>query len=353
MAYAQLTESVQTLYAELLDQLRAGDAEFGISGSGSFVSKQVRGRTYWYLQKSEGATKRQIYLGPEAPDLLERIGKAEENAAAAAAGEKQRRELVSMLAAGGMVRESAAVGTVLRVLAEAGLFRAGAVLVGTQAFRCLANLLGVSFPKESLRTADIDIAHAGRLAVALPETTETDLLQLLRTADPAFFAVPSLDVKSPSTSFSVRGRDLRVDFLTPDRSHGTKTKPRPLPHFGGIAAQPLKGLDYLIEGTVDAAVLAGSGIHVNVPTPAQFAFHKLWVAAQRPASEAAKAKKDARQAEQLLEVLLNDRLDDITAAYDPLAKRLSMLRSVKREIRRLEPAIVERLDPLIADAART
>jgi hypothetical protein len=37
---------------------------------------------YWYLQKSEGATKRQIYLGPESPDLLERIAKAGEKAAA-------------------------------------------------------------------------------------------------------------------------------------------------------------------------------------------------------------------------------------------------------------------------------
>jgi hypothetical protein len=347
VAYARLPESVHTLYAELLDQLRSADAEFGISGSGSFVTKKLRGRTYWYLQKSEGATKRQIYLGPESPDLLERIDKAGEKAAAAVADDKHRRDLVSMLAAGGMVRESAAVGTVLRILAEAGLFRAGGVLIGTHTFRCLANLLGVSFPKESLRTADIDIAHDGRLAVALPETTETDLLRLLRTADPAFFAVPSLDVRHRSTSFSVRGRDLRVDFLTPDRSRDGTSKPRSLPHFGGIAAHPLKGLDYLIDDVIDAAVLAGGGIHVNVPQPARFAFHKLWVAVQRPASETAKARKDTRQAEQLLEVLIDDRPDDVTAAYIVLRKRPSMLRAVERQMRRLEPAIAERLEPLV------
>ncbi len=347
MAYKRLPESVHTLYAELLDQLRAADAELGINGSGSFVSKQIRGRMYWYRQKSEGRTKRQIYLGPETPELLDRIGKAGEKAVVAAEDEKHRRDLVSMLAAGGMVRESAAVGTVLRILAEAGLFRAGGVLVGTHTFRCLANLLGVSFPKESLRTADIDIAHDGRLSVALPETTEADLVELLRTADPGFFAVPSLDIRHPSTSFSVRGRDLRVDFLTPDRSRVGTAKPRSLPHFGGIAAYPLKGLDYLIDSVIDAAVLAGGGIHVHVPEPARFAFHKLWVAAQRPASEAAKGRKDRRQAEQLLDVLSDDRPDDVTAAYAALAKRTSMLRAVERQMRRLDPATVERLAPLV------
>lgn len=49
VTYARLPESVHTLYAEILDQLRAADAELGISGSGSFVSKQIKGRTYWYL----------------------------------------------------------------------------------------------------------------------------------------------------------------------------------------------------------------------------------------------------------------------------------------------------------------
>jgi hypothetical protein len=66
MGYVRLPESVQTLYAELLGQVRAADAEAALGGtSGSYVSKAIRGRTYWYLQKSEGATKRQIYLGAE------------------------------------------------------------------------------------------------------------------------------------------------------------------------------------------------------------------------------------------------------------------------------------------------
>jgi hypothetical protein len=135
VAYARLGESVQTLYAELLDQLRAADAEAAVRGlSGTFVSKQIRGRTYWYLQRSEGAAKRQIYLGAESRELLEQIEAASTQRAVGVTDEKRRREIVTMLEAGGMFREAASVGVVLRVLAEASVFRAGGVLVGTQAF---------------------------------------------------------------------------------------------------------------------------------------------------------------------------------------------------------------------------
>ena len=113
--------------------------------------------------------------------------------------------------------------------------------------------------------------------------------------DPAFFAVPGLDSREPSTSFSVRGRDLRVDFLTPAGERRGSTKPVYLLDLR-VAARPLYGLDYLIDQSVDAAVIAANGIRVNVPAPARFAFHKLWLAAERPASEAAKSKKDLRRA---------------------------------------------------------
>lgn len=43
-SFTRLSESVQTLYAELLDQLRAADAD-AIAGNfqGSLVSKEIRG----------------------------------------------------------------------------------------------------------------------------------------------------------------------------------------------------------------------------------------------------------------------------------------------------------------------
>ena len=41
------------------------------------------------------------------------------------------------------------------------------------------------------------------------------MLGRLRAQDPTFFAVPGIDSREPATSFKVRGRDRRVDFLTP------------------------------------------------------------------------------------------------------------------------------------------
>src|SRR5260370_42323877 len=126
MTFVRLPESVQSLYAELLDQLRIADAEAAVNGlRGSFVSKEIRGRTYWYVQKSEGARKRQIYLGAESPQLLDRIRVAAERRSGAAADENRQRELVAMLAAGGMVRESAAVAPVVPGLGDATGFRRG------------------------------------------------------------------------------------------------------------------------------------------------------------------------------------------------------------------------------------
>jgi hypothetical protein len=343
--YARLGESVQTLYAELLDQLRAADAEAAVAGlNGTFVSKQIRGRTYWYLQRSEGAGKRQIYLGPESAELLARIEAASNHRALSAGDERRRREIVTMLQAGGMFREAASIGVVLRVLADASVFRVGGVLVGTQAFTCIANMLGVSFEKESLRTADVDVAHDTSIPLGLTEGS--DMLERLRAQDPTFFAVPGIDSHEPSTSFKVRGRDLRVDFLTPARRGSRSTKPVYLTHLG-VAAQPLKGLDYVIEDNVDAALIAGSGVRVNVPSPARFAFHKLWLSGERNASEAAKARKDLRQAEQILDVLVDDRPGDVTAAWTALGARKPLLEGARRAVRKLEPPLRERLNALV------
>lgn len=345
--YVRLGESVQTLYAELLDQLRAADAEAAVAGlTGTFVSKKIRGRTYWYLQRSEGARKRQIYLGRESPELLARMESASNQRALSAGDERRRRDIVTMLEAGGMFRERASTGVVLRVLADASVFRVGGVLVGTQAFTCIANMLGVSFEKESLRTADVDVAHDTSIPLGVAEGSEVDMLERLRAKDPLFFAVPGIDSREPSTSFKVRGRGLRVDFLTSASNRSRSTKPVYLPHLG-VAAQPLKGLDYVIEDNVDAALIAGSGVRVNIPSPARFAFHKLWLSGERNASEMAKARKDLRQAEQILDVLIDDRPADVTAAWTALGPRKSLLKGARMALRKVEPSLRKRLDALL------
>ena len=322
----RLPETAQLLYAELLDQVRAAENNLYLPIGGSFVSKTIGTGKYWYLQRDEKGSRTQTYLGPETPELLQQIRTAKEQQVDL----KRRRQLVSMLIAGGAASESSRFTAVLEVLAQSFVFRLGGVLVGTHAFVCYANMLGVHFEGETLRTADIDVAENAKISVAVAREGSLDILDRLKSIEPRFSAVPELDPRDPSTSLKVRGSDLRVDFLTTTR-RGVTTRPVPLPHLK-VAAQPLEGLDYLIEKTAKAVVVGGGGILVNVPLPARYGLHKLWVAKNRPVTEQTKARKDQAQARQVIEVLLADRPDDVQEAVVALKSRPKMWKRVQKEI---------------------
>lgn len=328
MPIERIPEATVALYSELLDQLRLSTP---LPRSGSFVSKTIGGATYWYVQRVDGGVRKQIYIGPETDDLLRQMRDLQESRKESAADGSRHRQIVRMLAAGGMATETAAIGGVLSALADGGLFRAGAVLVGTQAFSAIANLLGVRFESQSVRTADVDLGQSS-ISVAVAEM-RTDILDHLRASDPRFFAVPELDARQPSTSFKVRGRDLRVDLLTPGREGA---RPVWLRHINA-AALPLPGLQYLLRDPLPAAILTRSGILAPVPSPARFALHKLWVAQRRNASEQAKARKDLRQAAQIIEVLLEDRPQDLEDASTALPSTMRTL--VKRAMKGLDPIL--------------
>jgi hypothetical protein len=337
----RLGETTLTVYAELLDQLRGAPL---VPHSGSFVSKEIGGTRYWYVQRKHEGKLRQIYLGVESPELLRIMKRADTARESQALDERRRRELVSMLIGGGMAAESGAVASVLTTIADAGLFRAGAVLVGTQAFRCIANLLGVRSAEENLRSADGDLGQR-TISIALGDM-RVDLLEELRKSDPRFAAVPELDPRHPSTSFKVRGRDLRVDVLIPGSRDGARSVY--LAHLNA-AAQPLVGLAFLLEETTEAAVIGDAGILVSVPSPARFALHKLWVSQRRPVSETAKSRKDHRQAEQILEVLLADRPEDIARAWRQVPR--AMAPSLRKAAKQLEPTVLAAIAEVVQDAA--
>jgi hypothetical protein len=321
MPCQRLPESVQTLYAELLEQTIHAEAEAAILGApqGSFVSKTIKGGTYWYLQRMEGDRKRQVYLGKESPSLLAWMEEVRQARARSAADDAQRARLGSMLAAGGAATERPEIAKVLQLLSESGVFRMGGVLVGTQAFIAYGNMLGVCFDQQTLRTQDVDLAQDRAIGIALSqETAPLNVEQTLTESKLGFFPVPSLDTRQPSTSFKVRGREMRVDFLTP-LTGAESTEPIFLPSLG-VSDHPLRFLDFLIEQPAQAVLIAGAGILVNVPDPARFAFHKLWISGRRPVSEQTKAAKDLRQAGDLLEVLLEDRPGDVLIAWDTLSR---------------------------------
>lgn len=314
----------QTLYAELLEQLRTWESLRSIGSlEGSFVGKQLKGERYLYFQHYEpGGAKRQLYVGRQTPELDALVAAYRVERQSLAEDLLNIQRLAAQLRAGGALLTDHPSARVIRQMAESGVFRLGGVLVGTHAYAVLGNLLGVVWEHAATRTRDIDIA-AGRMpaesaiAFAIPPL-EVDLPAVLDSLKMGFFPIPQLDCRRPSTSFMIRGNVLRVDILTPAIQR--RDEPVYIPRFK-VAAQPLPFLDYLIEAVIPAAVIDGGGILVNVPDPARYAVHKLIVAQERSVESQAKKHKDIFQAWQLLAFLKEERPGDIPLALESATRR--------------------------------
>ena len=333
MGIDRLPESVSTLYAELLEQSlmleRAGAVEDSVPGG--LVAKEIRGRRYLYWQVRKGTRVTQRYLGPDSADLRSSLEQLAARRRDAAEELESLDRLAAMLLAGGALRETPRVAEVLHLLAELGLFRRGAVLVGTQAYRAYGSVLGVRLPSASMRTQDIDVAQAIDVAIASSAEAAPPVEPSLAAI--GFLPVPGLDPRTASTSFHLRRGELRVDFLTPARRRAAE---KPVTIRGlGLSAWPVPFLEYLIDEPVPAVVLGRRPALVRVPRPGRFALHKLWTAASRPVSEQAKAGKDRAQAAALIEVLAGDRPDDLREAVAALAARPTVRRRVAAELDRL------------------
>jgi hypothetical protein len=77
--YTELPSTAQTAYAQLFEACQTGDYLRSVANlPGSFASKTVKGRTYWYFQYTEPAGKlRQVYVGPDTPEVKALIARKE------------------------------------------------------------------------------------------------------------------------------------------------------------------------------------------------------------------------------------------------------------------------------------
>ena len=314
-SFNRLSLQVQTLYAELLQELVNADAAGVIGGrSGAFVKKEIRGRTYWYLQYREQGKQHQKYLGPDSRQLQTFMKNAKSS-------EENRSKLCAMAAAGGAHLHRGGELAAIRLLANAGVFHMGAVIVGTHAFAIYGNMLGVAW-MDNVRTQDIDIAEDPRLSLAIHGRERgVDLPRTLEEwAEGRFLPVPPspLSPRNSVTSFHEPRQGLKVELLTP--MVGRKREESVLLPSLNAAAQPLRFLDYLIEDPVPAAVIGGQGVLVTVPQPSRYALHKLLIAGRRKEWEA-KGRKDVAQADALCAVLLEDLPGALVLAWEALAAR--------------------------------
>jgi hypothetical protein len=206
----------------------------------------------------------------------------------------------------------AQTGQVVSAMARAGVFRLGGTLVGTQAFRLYEGELGVRIAfDQSAITDDIDIASFERLSVALGDQVEDSLSNVFSQLK--FDALPSL---KPGRVWRWRQTDRTtlVEFLTP--SFSDEETLRDLPALG-VSAQSLHFLNFLIAEPIQVPLLYRSGTLVQIPRPERYAIHKLIIAdRRRDGPDALKSRKDRAQAAFLIEVLSEERPDDLRDAYE-------------------------------------
>ncbi len=300
--------TLRTVYAELLD--RAGSAAFqeAFTEKGNFTAKTINGRTYWYFQAQTDDGRKQRYVGPETPELLDQIKRHRE----ARDDVNHRAKLVSTLVrSANLLRPQPEIGTVLATLAKAGIFRLRAVLIGTAAYQTYSSMLGVKLPVSLIQTGDIDIAQSREISIAVGENTPP-MLELLRDADASFREIPHVQDSRRVATYETQRSGIRVDFLTPNRGADSEA-PQELPALS-TDAQPLRFLDYLIREPEPAVVLHGAGVYVLVPAPERYAIHKLIVSRRRREGNV-KRDKDILQAEALFFFLIERRPFELKAAW--------------------------------------
>jgi len=335
--YAELPLSAQTAYAELLDQARAADLHRSVGHlNGSFASKSVKGREYWYFayRDIDGAV-RQLYVGPDDARVRSLMSRFRDEAP---------RPLAPMAKAAVALGCAPIVPKQFRIvrrLAEYGFFHAGGVLIGAHAFVCLGNALGVRF-SDAAATLDVDSAHAGNnISVALPADMRVDVHKAIDSLEMGFLPITELQGGGGATYLNPADPELRLDFVTSMTRASAKVVH--IPNLN-VALQPLKFMEFSLENVGQAALLAEEGaVVVNVPASARFAVHKLVVHGERLGSFRTKANKDLLQAAALIEYLATNRPDELRDAWRDACSRGAGWKKRAREgrdaLRRLEPAV--------------
>jgi hypothetical protein len=319
---------VQTIYAELLERCANAAFSEAFPEKGTFTSKSVRDRKYWYFQTTTPSGRVQRYVGPETPDLLDRIARHRQERH----DERERGTMVSTLLRLGMPRPDFAIGRVVAALAGAGVFRLRSVLVGTVAFQTYSATLGEKLIAQTARarsttrksghtrdpyyTEDIDIAQFTDISILVADHV-SPVLDILREVDDTFRAIPHATRGRQATKYQAES-GLRVDFLTPNRGPDSD-EPRRLASLQ-TDAQPLRFLDFLVYDPEPAVVLHGGGVYVSVPRPERYALHKL-IISQRRREDTVKRDKDIQQAAALLAVLAEKRPHELRGAWEEAVGR--------------------------------
>ncbi len=304
------------LFTELESVAAAAQDPAFLGTPGALTERSNENGTRFWVHRYSDAVGRRVetYLGKvDDPEVTKRLGELQGRIDAANATIAQ----VRILARAGFATIDRKAYYTLASLRNHGLFKAGALLIGSHAFGGLLNALGVKAVAYS--TEDVDIARREALALSgVPPFVE-----MLRATGIEFFEVPRVNRKEAATSFAERGGSrLRVDLLVPSRDDNYPTVP--VPELNAHA-MGLPYLAYLLGASQEVPVLSSHGaVQVRVPVPERYAIHKL-IVSQLRARTTGKPEKDLRQAATLIEVLAEQfpgTVEEALAAVPKSAARL-------------------------------
>ena len=203
----ELSSIATSAYTDLVRLLR-DDATAGVEGKPTL--KPRGDKAYWYAARRVGRDMRFFYIGEDNEETRTRVERIEELRATAKERRQERSRLVRLLRAEGMTPTDRATGSILSAMADAGTFRLGGTLVGTNAFRLYEGELGVRLPLGGMaNTGDIDIAQFERLSVALEDQVDPALADTFSALK--FDPVPDID-PSKTWRWSQGGSGQLVEF---------------------------------------------------------------------------------------------------------------------------------------------
>lgn len=314
--FSELSSVAQAAYSQLLESALAVEHSRTVADlPGSFASKPVKGKQYWYYQYTEPSGRlRQLYIGPDNESVRQLMARKSSKPVTDALL-PMARSAMALGCAGLLTRHY----QVIRRLADYGFFHAGGVLIGMHAFLAYGNMLGVSWGSAA-RTQDIESAHPGKsVSLLLAPDFDVHVHEAIESLGMGLLPVASLTSAQGASCLNPREPDFRLDFLTVRHRGGDTPYEHPQLH---ITLQPQKFMEFSLENVQQAALISTAGVVMaNVPHPARFALHKLIVYGEREGTFAAKANKDLAQAACLLAALKQHRAWEVEEAWADLAGR--------------------------------
>jgi hypothetical protein len=324
MLYRLHEAPVRALYAEV--KARAIAIAEQLPGTpGTLVKRAGTGHQYWYRSYYPAPRKRsEQFVGTVSnaaayEAMQSRIAQSEWTA-------KQ----VAALAKLGYQAADKVVASVLVELRNRKMFDAGLVVVGELAYISWLNEYGAV-------TSSAKAQHHLELARRQPLKLETPaaFLAMLQATQLPFAADPAISRKKPPTSLKLPGAGLRVDLVAPGAIAGETIA---VPELGWHAhAMPFYG--YLLEGSRDAAILAGGHcIPAQLPAIARMIWYQLYASTRR-GKDAALAETDLLRAATLAALMVEK--DD--------ALLRDSYRAAPRELRNAAHSRLPRLERLLAE----